>query len=749
MSGNGHTTWGNQMLRLRMIVVATTIALAACSQQPGGTTTPAPAKATTVAAAGSASPAANAMTSNPFFSASTLPFQAPPFDKITDADYQPAIEQGMKRQLAQIQKIADNPAAPTFENTYVAMEKSGAMLNRVLMVFGAVTSANTDPALQKVQQEEAPRLAAHSDAIYLNDKLFQRVEAVYNQRDTLKLDPESQRLVEVVYKNFVHAGAKLSAADKAKLKALNEEESTLSTKFTNRLLAATKDAALVVDDKAKLAGLSDAQIDAAAQSAKERGLSGKYVLVLQNTTQQPELRDLKDRATRKALFEASWNRAEKGDANDTRKIIERLAQIRAEQAKLLGFPNYAAWKLDDQMARTPATAIKFMQQLVPAATARAEHEAKDIQAQIDKDQKALKQPTFTLQPWDWDYYAEQVRKARYDLDESQIKPYFELNNVLQNGVFYAANQLYGLTFKERKDIPVYQPDVRVFEVFDKDGKPLALFYADYFKRDNKGGGAWMDNLVGQSRLLGTKPVIYNVANFTKPAAGQPALLSFDDVVTMFHEFGHALHGMLSDEQYPTLSGTNTARDFVEFPSQFNEHWASDPKVFAHYAKNYKTGEPMPKALVDKIKKARDFNKGYDMTELTAAALLDMNWHTLGADAPLQDADQFETAALKQDKIDLPYVPPRYRSSYFQHIWGNGYAAGYYAYLWTEMLADDGFEWFKEHGGLTRENGDRFRAMVLSRGNSEDLAKMYKDWRGHAPSIKPMLKDRGLQESPRK
>ncbi|HUW51976.1 MAG TPA: peptidyl-dipeptidase Dcp [Rhodanobacter sp.] len=737
------------MLRLRIIVIATTIALAACSQQPSGTTTPAPAKVATVAAASSAAPAANAMTSNPFFSASTLPFQAPPFDKITDADYQPAIEEGMKRQLAQIQQIADNTDAPTFENTYVAMEKSGVMLNRVLSVFGAVTGANTDPALQKVQQEEAPRLAAHRDAIYLNDKLFQRIEAVYNQRDTLKLDPESQRLIDVVYKNFVHAGAKLSAADKTKLKALNEEESTLSTRFTNQLLAATKDAALVVDDKAKLAGLSDAQIDAAARSAKDRGLAGKYVLVLQNTTQQPELQDLKDRATRKALFEASWNRAEKGDANDTRKIIERLAQIRAEQAKLLGFPNYAAWKLDDQMAKTPATAIKFMQQLVPAATARAEHEAKDIQAQIDKDQKALKQPTFKLQPWDWDYYAEQVRKARYDLDENQIKPYFELNNVLENGVFYAANQLYGLTFKERKDIPVYQPDVRVFEVFDKDGKSLALFYADYFKRDNKSGGAWMDNLVAQSRLLGTKPVIYNVANFTKPVAGQPALLSFDDVVTMFHEFGHALHGMLSDEQYPTLSGTNTARDFVEFPSQFNEHWASDPKVFAHYAKNYKTGEPMPKALVDKIKKARNFNKGYDMTELTAAALLDMNWHTLGADAPLQDADQFETAALKKDKIDLSYVPPRYRSSYFQHIWGNGYAAGYYAYLWTEMLADDGFEWFKEHGGLTRANGDRFRAMVLSRGNSEDLAKMYKDWRGHAPSIKPMLKDRGLQEGSKK
>ncbi|MDE2155921.1 MAG: peptidyl-dipeptidase Dcp [Xanthomonadaceae bacterium] len=738
------------MLRLRMIAIATTIALAACSRQPAGTTTSAPpAKATTVAAAGSAAPAANAMTSNPFFSASTLPFQAPPFDRITDADYQPAIEEGMKRQLAQIRQIADNADAPTFENTYVAMEKSGVMLNRVLAVFGAVTSANTDPALQKVQQEEAPRLAAHRDAIYLDDKLFQRIEAVYNQRGTLKLDPESQRLIEVVYKNFVHAGAKLSAADKTRLKALNEEESTLSTRFTNQLLAATKDAALVVDDKARLAGLSDAQIAAAAQAAKDRGLAGKWVLPLQNTTQQPELQDLSDRATRQALFEASWNRAEKGDANDTRKIIERLAQIRAEQARLLGFPNYAAWKLDDQMAKTPATAIKFMQQLVPAATARAEHEAKDIQAQIDKDQKALKQPAFKLQPWDWDYYAEQVRKARYDLDENQIKPYFELDNVLENGVFYAANQLYGLTFKERKDIPVYQPDVRVFEVFDKDGKSLALFYADYFKRDNKGGGAWMDNLVGQSRLLGTKPVIYNVANFTKPAAGQPALLSFDDVVTMFHEFGHALHGMLSDEQYPTLSGTSTARDFVEFPSQFNEHWASDPKVFAHYAKNYKTGEPMPQALVDKIKKARNFNKGYDMTELTAAALLDMNWHTLGADAPLEDADRFETAALKKDRIDLRYVPPRYRSSYFQHIWGNGYAAGYYAYLWTEMLADDGFEWFKEHGGLTRANGDRFRAMVLSRGNSEDLARMYEDWRGHAPSIKPMLKDRGLQGDSKK
>jgi len=737
------------MLRLRLIVIATTMALAACSQQPNGAAT-SPAPTASAAPASSAAPVATAMTSNPFFTASTLPYQAPPFDKIHDGDYQPAIDEGMKQQLAEIERIADNPDAPTFENTFVAMEKSGVMLYRVMAVFGAVTGANTDDALQKVQEDEAPKLAAHEDAIYLNDKLFQRVEAVYNQRDTLKLDPESARLVEVVYKNFVHAGAKLSEADKAKLKDLNKEESTLSTQFTNKLLAATKDAAVVVDDKTKLAGLSDAELAAAAQAAKDRKLAdGKYVLTLQNTTQQPELQDLSDRGTRQAVFEASWNRAEKGDDNDTRKIIERLAQIRAEQAKLVGFPNYAAWKLDDQMAKTPETAMAFMDKLAPAAVARAKTEAADIQAQIDKGQAALKQPSFKLEPWDWNYYAEQVRKAKYDLDESQIKPYFELDNVLQNGVFYAANQLYGLTFKERHDIPVYQPDVRVFEVFDKDGKSLALFYCDYFKRDNKNGGAWMDNLVGQSKLLGTKPVIYNVANFSKPAAGQPALLSLDDVITMFHEFGHGLHGMFADEQYPTLSGTATARDFVEFPSQFNEHWATDPKVFANYAKNYKTGEPMPQELVDKMKKAGKFNSGYNMTELTAAALLDMNWHMLGADAPLQDADAFETAALKKDGIDLSYVPPRYRSSYFQHIWGNGYAAGYYAYLWTQMLADDAFVNFKDHGGLTRENGDHFRSMILSRGNTEDLAKMYKDWRGQDPSLEPMLENRGLKEVPNK
>ncbi len=733
------------MLRLRMIVIATSIALGACSQ-PSNDTGKQPATSATVAHASTAAPAPapGASASNPFFAASTLPFQAPPFDKITEADYQPAIEEGMKQHLAEIEKIADNPDAPTFENTYVAMEKSGALLTRAMMAFEGVAQANTSDTLQKVEEEEAPKLAAHRDAITLNSKLFARVQAVYDQRNSLKLDPESLRLVEVTYKNFVRGGAKLSDADKAKLKDLNKEESTLSTQFSNKLLAATKAGALVVDDKSKLDGLSDADIAAAAGAAKERKVDGKWVVVLQNTTQQPALQDINDRATREALFNASWNRAEKGDANDTRDIIERIAQIRAEQAKLLGYPNYAAWTLDDQMAKTPDAAIKFMHNLVPAVTARAGREAKDIQAVIDQHKGGFK-----VAAWDWEHYAEQVRKAKYDLDEAQIKPYFELDNVLQNGVFYAANQLYGLTFKERKDIPVYQPDVRVFEVFDKDGTSMALFYCDYFKRDNKNGGAWMSNFVTQSKLLGTKPVVYNVANFTKPAAGQPALLSFDDVITMFHEFGHALHGMFADSQYPSLSGANTARDFVEFPSQFNEHWASDPKVFANYAKNYKTGEPMPQALVDKIKKAATFNKGYDMTELVSAALLDMGWHTLAADAPKQDADAFEAKTLKDDKIDLSYVPPRYRSSYFAHIWGGGYAAGYYAYLWTEMLADDGFEWFKEHGGLTRGNGDRFRAMVLSRGNTDDLDTMYKNWRGRAPSIEPMLIDRGLKDAPKK
>ena len=678
--------------------------------------------------------------SNPFYAPSTLPFHAPPFDKIKDEDYQPAIEAGMAEELTEIEAIAGNAAPPTFENTIVAMEKTGQLLQRALNAFGAATAANTDPYLEKVQAEEAPKLAAHQDAITLNAKLFARVAAVYKQRDALKLDPESLRLLKVDYDTFVRSGANLSDADKTKLKKLNEEIATLANDFSTKLLAATKAGAYFTTDKSALAGLSDAQLAAAAQAAEGRKQEG-YVIPLQNTTQQPDLAALSVRATRQAIFENSWNRAEHGDANDTRDLISHLAQLRAQRAQLLGFPNHAAWKLGDQMAKTPENAIKFMDALVPGATAKAALEAKDIQDLIDAQKGG-----FTLQPWDWNFYSEQVRKAKYDLNDAEVKPYFELNNVLENGVFYAAHELYGITFKERKDIPVYQPDVRVFEVFDTDGKPLALFYCDYFKRDNKNGGAWMDVFVNQSKLLGTLPVVYNVANLPKPAPGEPALISFTDVTTMFHEFGHALNGMFADTEYPSLSGTATARDFVEFPSQFNEHWALYPAVFAHYAKHYKTGAPMPAELVAKIRKAATFNQGYMLTELVAAAELDMQWHTLPASAPLQQPDVFEKQALEKKHLLIATVPPRYRSTYFSHIWSLGYSAGYYAYLWAEMLDDDAYQWFEDHGGLTRANGDRFRQLVLSRGNTEDLEQMYEAWRGKAPSVEPMLKDRGLVES---
>jgi peptidyl-dipeptidase Dcp len=675
--------------------------------------------------------------SNPFYAASTLPLQAPPFDKIKDTDYQPALEAGMARQREQVRAIADNPESPTFENTLVALEKSGQLFYRVMLVFNAVTGANRTPELEKLQEIEAPKLAAHKDAIFLDSKLFHRVETIYKQRESLRLDPESVRLVEYYYAEFVHAGANLSDSDKTELKKLNEEESTLSAAFSTKLQNATMAAAYVAKDKAALAGLSDTRLEGAAQAARDRRIDG-YVIPLQNTTQQPDLASLSVRASRQGIFENSWNRAERSGENDTRETIERMAQVRAQKAKLLGFPSFAAWKLQDQMAKTPEAAVKFMDALVPGSTAKAVAEGNDIQALIDAQKGG-----FTLQAWDWDFYAQQVRKAKYDLDEEQVKPYFELDRVLQEGVFYAANQLYGITFKARHDIPVYHPDVRVFDVFDADGKQLALFYCDYFKRDNKNGGAWMDVFVNQSKLLGTLPVVYNVANFAKPAPGQPALLSFRDVTTMFHEFGHALHGMFADTSYPILSGSQVARDFVEFPSQFNENWASYPTVFSHYAKHYQTGAPMPAELVAKVKKSSKFNQGYALTEIVAAAELDMQWHTLPADAAPEKVDDFEVQALKRKNLFLTAVPPRYRSCYFAHIWQDEYAAGYYAYLWAEMLDHSAFQWFEHHGGLTRANGDRFRQMILSRGNTEELGKMYSEWRGGEPTIEPMLKFRGL------
>jgi len=694
------------------------------------------------AQAAQAATAADAVASNPFAQPSALPFMAPPFDRIRDSDYAPAFAEGMRQQLAEIEGIANNAAAPSFENTIVAMEKSGRMLDRVNSAFSSVIQANTNEALDKVQSEVAPLQAAHNDAIYLNPKLFARVQAIYDQRDTLKLDAESLQLLKIYYRDFVHAGAKLSEADQGKLREINQQLASLETDFQQKLLAGANAGAFMTADKADLAGLGEPDIAAAAKNAEEHGKPGQYLLPLQNTTQQPELATLSQRAVREKIFANSWMRSEKGDASDTRATVAQLALLRARKAGLLGYPNYAAYVLYDQMAQTPEAVEKFIGAVVPAAAARAADDGRQIQQMIDQSG-----PHFELQPWDWDRYAEKVRKARYDLDQNELKPYFELNRVLQDGVFYAAKRLYGLSFKERHDIPVYHPDVRVFSVFDQDGKPLGLFYADYFKRDSKAGGAWMSNFVGQSRLLGTRPVVYNVANFAKPAPGQPALLSLDDVTTMFHEFGHALHGLFANTRYPSLSGANTARDWVEFPSQFNEHWALDPAVLHHYAVNYKTGRPMPAQLLAKIHKSASWNRGYAVAEALAAAELDMQWHALPADAPVQDVDAFESRALAATHTDFANVPPRYRSSYFLHIWANGYAAGYYAYQWTEMLDDDAYAWFMRHGGLTRANGQRFRDMILSRGRTEDYGPMFRAFYGQDPDIGPMLEQRGLAARP--
>jgi peptidyl-dipeptidase Dcp len=715
---------------IRKLLLASAAVAMATIAQPGFAA-PSRAKAT----ASAALPA-----SNPFANPSTLPLQAPDFSKIKDSDYLPALLAGMAQQKREVLQIANNPAPPTFANTVVAMERSGQLLERANLAFSAVNGANTNDTLQATDTKTAPLFAAHNDFIYLNAKLFQRFKTLHDQQASLNLNPEQAKLLDVYYKGFVHAGAELQPAQQAQLKTMNERLSTLQTAFNQKLLAAAKAGALQVTDKAALAGLSDQELAAAAEDAKGRKLSG-YVLPLQNTTQQPALSDLSSHATRQQLMDASLNRAEHGDANDTRNIISEIAQLRAKKAALLGYPTWADYTLYDQMAKNRATAVGFLDRLAAPTAAKEKQEWSDIVA-LAKSQGANFQPTAA----DWNYYAEQIRKQRYDLNQDELKPYFEIHKVLTDGVFYAANQLYGITFKERHDLPTWNPDMMTFDVFDANGKQLGLMYFDYWKRDNKSGGAWMSNLVNQSYLRGTKPVIYNVANFTKPAPGQPALISFDDVTTMFHEFGHALHGLFAAQTYPTLSGTNVARDFVEFPSQFNENWALDPKVLAHYAVNYKTGQPIPQELVDKIKRSRVFNQGYENGEVLEAARLDLDWHSLSADAPRQDVDKFEAQALASSGYDTADVPPRYRSSYFLHIWSNGYSAGYYAYPWTRMLAQDSFAWFESHGGLTRANGQRYRDMVLSRGNTEDLAEMYRAFIGHDPDINPYLEYYGLPTS---
>ena len=712
---------------IRKLLLATAALAVATS---AASAAPAPRKST-------ASAAATLPASNPFANPSTLPLETPDFSRIKDSDYLPALLAGMAQQKREVVAIANNPAPPTFNNTLVALERSGLLLERANLAFNAVNGANTNDTLQATDTKTAPLFAAHNDFIFLNPKLFARVKTLHDSQASLGLNAEQAKLLQVYYDQFVHAGAELSPAKQTELKAYNKRLSTLTSAFGQKLLAAAKAGALHVDDASALAGLSPEQVTAAQQAAKGRKLSG-YVIPLQNTTQQPALESLTSHATRQQLFEASLNRAEHGDANDTRAIVREIAQLRAKKAALFGYSNWADYTLFDQMAKNRATAIGFLDRLAPAVAAKEQREAGDIRA-LAQSQGA----TFTPTAADWNFYAEQIRKQRYALDSDQLKQYFEFNKVLEDGVFYAANQLYGLTFKERKDIPTWSPDMRVFDVIDTDGKQLAIFMIDPWKRDNKSGGAWMSNLVNQSYLRGTKPVIFNVENFTKPAPGQPMLISWDDVTTMFHEFGHALHGMFAAQTYPTLQGTNVARDFVEFPSQFNENWALDPKVLPHYAVHYQTGQTIPQELIQKVLAARTFNQGYEVGEVLEAAHLDLDWHSLPATAPLQDVDKFEADALAKSGYDTADVPPRYRSSYFLHIWSNGYSAGYYAYPWTRMLGQDAFAWFQSHGGLTRANGQRFRNMVLSRGNTLDLAEMYRGFTGHDPSIQPYLDYYGL------
>jgi peptidyl-dipeptidase Dcp len=682
---------------------------------------------------------------NPFSRPSMLPYYLPAFDRIGDSDFRPAFEAGMAEQRREVTAIDNNPAAPSFENTVVALERSGRLLDRVSSVFFNLNASNTNPELLRIASEMAPKLAAHEDAIMLDPVLFARLDAVYKQRASLNLDAEARQLLERTYTVFVRAGAKLAPADKTKLRETNEQIASLTTKFQQNVLKATKDAAVVVDDVSDLDGLSPEQIGAAAQAAKARGLEGKWLITLQNTTIQPVLEQLRNRAMREKVYKASIGRAQTGSEDNT-VVLAKIVKLRAQKANLLGYPNFAGYALADQSAGTPAAVNQILTRLVAPAIANAKKEAEDNQKLIEEQAAVGKGPIFKLEPWDWAFYSEQVRKSRFGFDQAEVKPYFELNHVLQDGVFYAAHELFGLTFKERHDLPVYQPDVRVFEVFNANGSPVGLFLADYFARDNKRGGAWSNGYVDQSRLLEFKPVIVNNLNISKPSPGQPALLTFDEVRTMFHEFGHALHALLSDVYYPSLAGTNVPRDFVEFPSQYNEMWAREPIVLANYAKHYKTGAPMPQAMLDKVLESEKFGQGYRTTEYIAAALLDQEWHQMDSEA-IPSADKvmdFQTAALKKNGVDYAPVPPRYYSPYFMHAFTGGYAAGYYAYIWSEVLARDTEQWFHKHGGLQRANGEFLRAKVLSRGRSTDPEILFEQFYGAKPDIDPLLEQRGLK-----
>src|SRR2546421_420903 len=685
---------------------------------------------------------AAAPSDNPLLKESTLPYHYPPFDKIKDADFTPAIEAGMREQLKEIEPIANNSEKATFENTVVALERTGRVLDRAETTFSNLNSCNTNPALQKIETEMAPKLAAHRDAIHLNGKLFARVQELYDNRDKLGLDPESAYLLERYYKDFVRAGAKLSDSDKDKLKKINAELATLQTQFEQKVLKEKNASSVVVDKKEDLAGLSDSQMATVTNAAKAEKKDGKFAIQMQNTTGQPLLKSLQNRPLRQRIMQTSLARNSHGGEFDTRAIDLRTAQLRAEKAKLLGYDNWAAYQLEDQTAKNVPTVNKLLGDLAPPAVANAKREAAEQQKIVDQEKGG-----FQVAACDWDFYSEKVRKAKYDFDESQLRPYYELNHVLLDGVFFAAGKLYGLTFKERKDLPVYQPDVRVFDVFDKDGQQLAIFIGDYYARPSKRGGAWMNAYVEQSGLFGFKPVVANHLNIPKPPAGEPNVLTHDEVRTAFHEFGHALHGMFSNVKYPRFSGTSVPRDFVEYPSQVNEMWMDWPEVLKNYAKHYQTGAPMPQQLLDKVKAAEKFNQGFKTTEYLAASLLDQAWHQLNPPDVPKDAVAFEAQALHKAGVDFPPVPPRYRSCYFSHAFAGDYSAGYYSYLWSEVLDADSVEWMKEHGGLTRENGDHFRETLLSRGGSADALGLFKNFTGRDPYIEPLLKRRGLDKAP--
>ncbi|MDR0229613.1 MAG: M3 family metallopeptidase [Flavobacteriaceae bacterium] len=672
--------------------------------------------------------------SNAFYAESKLPYHTADFSKIKNKDFKPALLEGMRQQMQAIDSIANNKEEANFANTIEALERSSALLDRANAVFNLLTGAHTNDELQEINAELTPKFAAHSDAIYLNEKIFLRIKKLLDIKPSLKLTPEQDRLLEVYYHRFVEAGANLVEADKKKLKELNQEIAALSNTFSDKLLAATKAAGLTIKDVKELAGLSQEDIDALKQK------DNSYLLPINNTTQQPLAASLANRDVRAKLFEKSWSRAELGNENDTQKTLLDLVSKRAEKAKLLGFDNYAAWSLQNTMAESTENAIGILRELVPYANEAAKTEIKEIQEAISKTGES-----FEVNAADWDYYAEKIREEKYALNQNELKPYFEMNAVLEKGVFLMAKQLYGLSFKERKDLPTWHEDVKVYEVFNEDESPLGLFYTDYYQRDSKRGGAWMSNIVEQSHLLKNKPVIYNVANFQKPAKGQPALLTQDNVITMFHEFGHALHGLFADQTYPSLAGTNVARDFVEFPSQFHEHFAFEPSILQSYAKHYKTGEVIPSSLIEKMKNAANFNKGYSLSELLGASLLDMEWHTLSSDSKVTNVKEFEQSVMEKYGIPYSITPPRYRSSYFSHIFAGGYAAGYYSYKWSEMLDYDAYAWLEENGGMTRQNGERLRRELFSRGNTKILRELYGEFRGKEATLDAFLHYQGFKK----